>query len=326
MNGFNSRMTRNKGRPKTPKSESQRKAAERNRKRQLYGETAYTQIRAEDLKRARNKKRKLGQEYPLGRYENKDLDQIDPIRLAYTSLDEAEPCQFCGALLFAEEKSRKMWCCGQGTLLFPKPKPLDADFYSNPDFLSNIRDFNNTFAFSALGVTGEFQKAPGGFGPCMVKIQGRTYHRLFDINWHKEGSINNSQLYIDDGSMRMAVAKKRSLDTKIVSEIEAYLNKVNQWTGVYKRLGSHPSDTAHIVFESTSRKTHGPVLGDSPKCGEIAAIIKTGNVSTNQPRSVTVWKIHNREPQFINILDPLYEPLQYPLIFPHASAGWYPGM
>jgi len=32
----------------------------------------------------------------------------------------------------------------------------------------------------------------------------------------------------------------------------------------------------------------------------------------------------DRQPHFINILSPLYEPLQYPLLFPRSTSGWSP--
>ncbi len=275
----------------------------------------------------RKQKRDRDSSSPIGAFNNEQLDGIHPLALQYSSLDEAIPCNFCGARLFAEEKSRSKWCCGQGELFFPKAPPLTASFYTNPGFLKNARLYNNLFSFSALGVTGEFVKAPGGYGTSMVKIQGKVYHRLFDLSWQQEGGVNNSQLYIDDGSMRMAVAKRKEADPKMVSEINTFLQEVNPLCPVFKQLGTHPSDTAHIVFEKTSRTTHGPVLGDQPRCPEIAAILKNDAGGTQQaPRKVTVWKVNDRAPQFVNILDPTYEPLQYPVIFPHASSGWFPGM
>ncbi len=302
---------------------SEKMARYRNKVKESTGETSM----GSTVKTGSRKAQKAREKTPIATYSGEDLNKIVPISLAYASLNDAEPCAFCGARLFKEEKSRSKWCCSEGKLFFPKPPPLTAPFYEKEEFLQDVRSYNNMFSFSALGVTGNFQKAPNGYGPQMVKIQGKTYHRLFDLNWSQPGSLNNSQLYIDDGAMRQSAAKGRKLNTTIVAEIEAYLNRTNSWCGVYKQLGSHPADDAHIVFQRTTRAKDGPVLGDRPRSNEIAAIIKTSNDKPGKsPRQVTVWKHNDREPQFVSILDPAYEPLQYPILFPDATSGWYSKM
>ncbi len=270
--------------------------------------------------------RSLQRTVPLGAREI-GLAVLCALHLEQSNLlsDTIEPCQHCGARLFKEERSRTQWCCGQGSRLFPKAPPLDEEFYSSPKFLDNVRSYNNLFAFSALGVTGGFQQAPNGMGTSMVKIQGRVYHRIFDANWNQPGCPNNTELYIDDGQKRMSAAKERNLDKSVVTQIQNYLQSVNPLCSVYKQLGAETAESAHIVFQKTSRAKNGPVLGDRPVCGEIAGIVRT-HIENDEGRKVTVWKTNNRRPQFISIFDSSYEPLQYPLIYPHATAGWFPGM
>ncbi len=312
------------GETSCPKSANERKQEQRMRDRQNIGTEKYNEMRAAEKAEHKRRTRKAKQDAPIATYAGDDLDKIVPISLEYVSLNNAEPCAFCGARLFKEEKSRSKWCCSEGKLFFPKPPPLTAPFYDEVEFLHDVRQYNNMFAFSALGVTGNFQKAPNGYGPQMVKIQGKTYHRIFDLNWNQPGCPNNSQLYIDDGLMRQNLAKERKLNSSIVSEIEEYLQRENSLCGVYQQLGSHPAEDAHIVFEKTTRAKRGPVLGDRPLSYEISGIIRTSNDPTSQPsRKVTVWKNNAREPQFIHILDPVYEPLQYPILFPDASSGWH---
>ena len=205
--------------------------------------------------------------------------------------------------------------CKSGSINI-KLNDLEGNFYLNQKFLKDCRTYNNLFAFSALGVSGGFLNFNGG--PSLVKIQGRIYHRIFDLSY--SNSINNSVLYIDDGRQRLNIAEQNNLDLKIVQEIHAYMNLVNPSIPIYKQLSLTDSDTAHIVFEKTSRKTHGPILGDQPMSEEIAGIIKINPEA--DPRKIIVWKKNNREPQFIYFLDPAYECLQYPLLFPRASAGY----
>ncbi len=315
-----------------------------NTAKEHMGDDAFCKKRAADMRRRRHAEKQQNKR-DLGSCSNvtngrKTFRSVVPIagkqeglavlcalHLKYSNLqdDNIEPCKYCGARLFHEERSRTKWCCGQGSLLFPKAPPLEAAFYQKESFLKNVRSYNNLFAFSALGVTGGFQRAPNGRGTSMVKIQGKIYHRIFDLSWSQPGCPNNTELYIDDGQKRMSTAKQQSLDVSIVTEIQNYLQQVNSLCPVYKQLGAHDADNAHIVFERTSRAKHGPVLGDRPVSGEIAGIIKTQS-DKDEGRKVSVWKKSQRRPQFISILDSAYEPLQYPLIFPHATAGWFPGM
>ena len=313
------------GRPSKAKSNKEKLASHKKRKIEEIGEVAFREERRTNEANRVAKIRHAKQEKPIGMSSGEELDKVDRIELQYSLLSDARPCPHCDAHLFHEEKSREKWCCGQGDLFFPKPTPLLETFYENTEFLGNLREYNNLFAFTALGVTGGFQGAPGGYGPNMVKIQGKIYHRIFDLSWNNGGSANNSELYIDDGSLRKKAGSQRNLNIKIISEIEAFLNNVNPLCSVYKQLGNHPSNTAHIVFEKTSRKTNGPVLGDRPTAEEIAAIIKTDD-ALGGPRKASIWKVNEREPQFIDILDPIYEPLQYPIVFPYGTAGWHVGM
>ena len=60
---------------------------------------------------------------------------------------------------------------------------------------------------------------------------------------------------------------------------------------------------------------------------QIAAIIHCmDSEETGGPRTVVFWRRTQPAPTFINPLHPLYEPLQYPLFFPHGTNGWFPGM
>lgn len=237
-------------------------------------------------------------------------------KLKNTSLSsDSSKCLFCGAHFFDEEKLRSMWCCGEGRIKITFPQ-LDVPFYTNAKFLRDVRSYNNLFSFSALGVSGGFQGPQSG--PSLVKIQGRIYHRIFDLNY--KGCINNSTLYVCDNDVRLNIAKNQKLDGNIVIEISNYLEKVNPLVTSLKCLNNEKCETAHLVFEKTERKTEGPILRDRPMCAKIAGILNTSPQA--EPRKIVIWKNGEREPQFIHFLDPAYESLQYPILFPHASAGW----
>jgi hypothetical protein len=60
-----------------------------------------------------------------------------------------------------------------------------------------------------------------------------------------------------------------------------------------------------------------PVAG-----GEIAAIVNPYNLQQISGRKIVVSYIKKHHPDFVDILSPMYESLQYPLFFPYADLGW----
>ena len=195
---------------------------------------------------------------------------------------------------------------------------LKNDFYDNDIFKKHSRGYNNLFAFSALGVSSNNSALSKGFS--FVKIQGRTYHRIFDIFY--TGKVNNISLYINDGEERLRLAENQKLSGVITNQISKYLNEVNPLINSIRQLNIQTNDNAHIVFEQTSRRKHGSVLGDTPIINEIAGILRFD--STADPRKIVIWKNKEEQPRFVHFLDPAYESLQYPLLFPHATVGWSP--
>ncbi len=89
--------------------------------------------------------------------------------------------------------------------------------------------------------------------------------------------------------------------------------------------------TAQMAASRGFRATGNPPLNTplewKEESREIAAIIHCADSDvTGGPRTVVFWKRSELAPTFINALHPLYEPLQYPLFFPHGTYGWFPGL
>ncbi|XP_046405004.1 uncharacterized protein LOC124170300 [Ischnura elegans] len=129
-------------------------------------------------------------------------------------------------------------------------------------------------------------------------------------------------LYIEFPQERLRLARGLQLSEEVTSEVLAYLTEVNRLIRDLRNLQNHVSDSAQLVFQRTSRRVDGPVLGDAPAVNEIAGIIRT-SVDYN-PRQVVIWKKGAARPHQVNYLSETYEALQYPLIFPHATSGWHP--
>ncbi|KIJ29972.1 hypothetical protein M422DRAFT_268538 [Sphaerobolus stellatus SS14] len=63
-------------------------------------------------------------------------------------------------------------------------------------------------------------------------------------------------------------------------------------------------------------------LQEASTNGDFAALIHAGNTVNVQLRSILIWHNSENEPTFMSIYSCHYEPLQYPLLFPHGTLGW----
>ncbi|KAE8739270.1 hypothetical protein FOCC_FOCC015230, partial [Frankliniella occidentalis] len=252
-----------------------------------------------------------------------DLNKVSEYTLENHSLFSPTclKCPHCKARLFNEEYDRKAWCCKGGAFNVQKDiPPLDADFYSSPAFLRNPRLFNDAYAFSALVIPQGFHHPRVGLS--FIKIQGRVYHRVFDINWHGPYP-NHSAMYVDDGQSRMEnFIEPHSLNPLVAISICDYLNTHNPLIPLFRQLGAAESENARLVFENTTRQRDGPLL-EQRTSREVAALICT-DPATYNPRKLTIWKREeNSFPQSIDTFHPLLEPFQYPLLYPHGTPGWH---
>ena len=76
-------------------------------------------------------------------------------------------------------------------------------------------------------------------------------------------------------------------------------------------------------FAEVSKVKHGYVLGQEVCAPEMAAILFTSGEDDSTRAAITYPK-HNPDsrPRFLPLWSPVYESLQYPLLFMHGEAGW----
>ncbi|XP_046389348.1 uncharacterized protein LOC124158205 [Ischnura elegans] len=269
---------------------------------------------------------------PMAYWKGLALDDVEAFKLKRTSLweDDVHRCAHCRARIFDEERNRKKWCCAEGAFNVQRLPSLDAPFYSKREFLDRSRAYNDLFAFCALEVSGGYRH-PSGLS--FFKIEGRMYHQLHSLEapgqrfttraGHTQ-FVNRCRLYIDDGEERRNIALGRTLNTGVIEEIDQYIRNTNPFIENFRRLSAEPSIDAHLTFEVTSRSTHGPTLGDRQSGIEVHAALSTEETGYN-PRKLTVWKRGDRRPSSIDLLSPLMEPFQYPLLYPQGTLGWHVG-
>ncbi|TVY62600.1 ATP-dependent DNA helicase pif1 [Fusarium oxysporum f. sp. cubense] len=222
-------------------------------------------------------------------------------------------CAFCDALLLSTEKGG--WCCSNGKQTAPKLPPYPPDFQRWLDttalpLSAFSRRLNYLFAFSALGVTEGFVH----FGvPSDVVVAGRVYHRLLNLS----SGDHSMRWFLYDEAARTDKALVTKVPLTAVHQVRRLLQSVNPYlSSIRHALQQVPSEATPLAVE----------LRDSPASGEIAAIINTQNLNTVDCRKVVFFR-HGGRAQFVHVLSRHYEPLQYPLFFPHGTPGWgVPGL
>jgi len=219
-------------------------------------------------------------------------------------------CRRCGTKMLTTEPNKSKWCCFEGRfpLLRLPPYPPNLDRVLANGKASGIsRKLNNLFCFSTIGVNGDFLKLPT---PSNVVLCGRTYHRMLDI----ERGQHPLRWFLYASEDRQRAAMDVQVDSSIVRQIELAILHSNPYIEKFRHLRDQPPGVPYAL----------ELKNQPASSNEIAAILHINTISVSSPRSVYVWRNDptSNEGEFVNVLSSHYEPLQYPLLFPHGSPGW----
>ena len=118
----------------------------------------------------------------------------------------------------------------------------------------------------------------------------------------------------------------------MVDKVNSFLTQVNPLYAQYLPLGATDASKAILRFETVTRRTHGPVLGDAPGqlqdlmplADEVAAVLSVNPEA--EPHQVVIWKRGEAHSCTLHYLDAKYEALSYPLLRPYAETSWHPNL
>jgi len=147
-----------------------------------------------------------------------------------------------------------------------------------------------------------------GNGPYYLALSGRTYHRVFPTLRPN----HPAHWFLYDAQAALDRAASTNIPLAIVNGVRQDLFSVNRLVSTYRNFAqfSPQSPTAYIE------------LADPGPGEEIAALYRIGDAPVASGRDLYVQCAADVAPSRISILHPLYEPLQYPLLFPHGTLGW----
>jgi hypothetical protein len=204
------------------------------------------------------------------------------------------------------------WCCSGGKSVVPPLPPLPANMavmLQNHELSKDIsalsRRLNNLFSFTAIGATGGFTQF--ATGPPSVSITGRTYHRLYDV----ADARHSLHWYLYDELERDQRAQQLNVPWHWIQAVKMDLERVNPYI-----------DHLHQFNAVDDLQPHAIELTDVSTNGDFAAIMHASNTTDVHPRGILIWNRSFAEPTFMPIFSRHYEPMQYPVLFPHGNPGW----
>lgn len=238
-------------------------------------------------------------------------------------------------------------CCQDGKvtlpLLPPPPRVLRGLFTaSDPaarEFRTNIIRYNLAFAFTSLGV--EIDRSVNQrFGPdqWVFKIHGQLRHLSGALEPDEGTPPSYSQLYLYEPTEALDLRMQRNNEQRV--DTMSMLQRLLLATNPYAQMFEHAYNVLKCYDVTTDIAVRLRVMPGSdtwrynlPAAPEVAMILPGDN---HQPANHQIVNrdiiLHRRsqsgQPRLrrINELHPSYEPLQYPLLFPHGEAGWHPDL
>ena len=225
-------------------------------------------------------------------------------------------CRYCGIELLTGEKAG--FCCGtRGARVhdvapLPPLPPEYATITGHRNISALSRKLNLIFSFASLETTHAF---PTHAGHAMVAIQGKVYHRIRPshdnsaVRWLLyDGSMSHVPNHLPHESIA------RELPPVVMHAFWSALCNSNPLVYGLRLLASvNPAESPSAQL----------IIHDLGPANEIAAIMSFENTTQQEvrPRRIVIARTNGSE-QYISTYSRLWEPLSYPLLFPHATLGW----
>ncbi|GMF45630.1 unnamed protein product [Phytophthora fragariaefolia] len=251
-------------------------------------------------------------------------------------------CPHCNAWKWPAESKKA--CCLEGAVQLPPLAPAPPrllQLYGDVQFRRLIRAYNQVFAFTSIGAScsnrsfnevNQDESVAGQHGVYTYRIQGAMGHYLGSLLPRVDPLTNQpkpakfAQIYIVDPDMQRRRGIFADLDPGTLLDIEQMMTEVNpfaqQFLNFAERLRQDQTegkDVVDMVYRLHEKRSN-PRTYNLPTVSEVGAtLIEDGNLEC--PRDILLWaKDHNLLRLFES--NPMYDPLQYPLLLPHGELGW----
>ncbi|KAE8251462.1 hypothetical protein A4X13_0g3984 [Tilletia indica] len=257
-------------------------------------------------------------------------------------------CIHCGAYHWKDERSdgtltRPLFgkCCANGKVVLPNifeaPATL-ANLYTGTHiqaqrFRSQIRIFNNAFAFVSMGARRDMSVA-GQAGIYTFKVQGQVYHQIGSLLPTANSTPSFAQCYFVDTdaatelNMRLsAAASPTHHETGAI--IRTALNWVNPYASFLRYVRpdlegplAAGQNVAIQMLQPDPVNGPDPRRYNRPTAAEVAAVVVNLSASSTSGRDIVIT--YNDGPlRRVNEHHPSFIALRFPLLNPYGHFGWH---
>jgi hypothetical protein len=196
-------------------------------------------------------------------------------------------------------------------------------------FRRNIRNYNNSFAFSSLGVKID-SSVYGPSGVYTFRIQGELIHRIGSLlPTSDDQQPRFAQIYIHDSDPQRQADTRISyhhglLDRSLVLQLQHMLRLHNPYIEVFmtarERLLNNENISLHLktmdIGHLDQRRYNHPTASE-------VAVIMPGTGEEQVDRRDIILEARNHRFKRISELHSAYCPLRYPFLFPNGQQGWH---
>ncbi|KAL0284783.1 UNVERIFIED_CONTAM: hypothetical protein Sangu_2809100 [Sesamum angustifolium] len=237
-------------------------------------------------------------------------------------------CSYCRAKLFRRETH--ILCCKGGKVDIPEiPVPTQLlnlftdDSAEGRIFRQNIRAYNHVFSFTSMGVALDENLPAFNQGIYTFRAHGLIYHRIGTLLPPPGMRPRYLQMFIydTDNELEHRLQESGGLDPELIEKIRQILDAHNPFVKIFRQLAQRADihDCRLLIREKPG--TH--LQYTLPTSSQVAAILVGGEeLMEASDRDIIVQTVGG---ELINIKDyaGYYDPLQYPLLLPYGTYGWY---
>ena len=255
-------------------------------------------------------------------------------------------CLYCGAKYWAfETNSNRKYtrCCGEGKIILPPISELPtmfAELFEGKSlrsklFFKKIRLFNSNTSFASTRMK-EVQFGPG---VPVVSISGSVYHALGPLQTEENAPASFLQCYFYDSNKENNDAKFfNESERALLNEIRILIKSVNHiFRGISSILVSNWEQrqlwneqhqgmefpTQHIVLnDKPLQQVYSHHCYALPSVQEVCALIVSPHPNDKTTSRQIQIQIENGPLKTIPSDHASFDPLCYPIFFPHGDTGW----
>ncbi len=267
-----------------------------------------------------NKTRNIGVVGDLGVFKESDIPSEMAEHVLPSLYEANNVCSYCKAYRWSEE--RPGFCCEKGQIRLPAckdiPEKLKA-LYDIPEFLQNIRSYNNAVALASIGC---HEEVLPGFSPTF-KIHGKVFHRIGSLKPPDGQKPKFAQIYFHDTEHEVdnRLDHNPHLNRSTLQKLQDCLKVNNTYVQslMYASELSNENPDVNIVIHAEKRPQQEHSRRYNIPTGSEVAVIMPGDQADHLD---IVLQTQTGKIQRINTLHRAYDPLHYVVLFPYGEDGY----